>query len=413
MARAFAITAASEQVTLDDKGNGEITYTVSNTTTKPLRAWPELKCLGSTADTWVSVVAGGERSFSPGESQQFVVKITVPGGTSAGKYSFRLNMISGAKDTDEESVEGPATAFEIKVAPVEPTKGGFPWWIVIVIAVVLVGGGLAIWLILPSKKAVPNVVGKQITDASNLLAQAEFRLEVTESLATGTNKIGVVIRQDPQGGAKAGKDSLIKLAVEREIDKVRVPLLIGLPPGRIRDLFGSLALKFTPGQEEFTGTQSPGAIAKQNPPAGQSVDPGATVTYTVEAKKPEAPTPPYVGNWANENSQTRGITRFDIRQQNGKLFVHMWGKCHPTDCDWGEMEARPSGSTRLLITWDQGFVVRSQTLTFENQRIRLESRSNFKDGRPPQTSTETFKKRELFIIRDFLPTIRAPLLRNP
>jgi PKD repeat protein len=150
MARAFAITTAGDQVSLDQQRRGEITYTVSNTTTRPLRAWPRIKGLGSTDESWISVVSGGERSFSPGESHQFVVKVNVPADAPTGKYSFRLNLISGSKDVEDESIEGPAVSFEVKPAPVAAPKPKFPWWIAIVAAILLVGG-LLIWIILPKR----------------------------------------------------------------------------------------------------------------------------------------------------------------------------------------------------------------------------------------------------------------------
>ncbi|MBW2046710.1 MAG: hypothetical protein JRI96_17855 [Deltaproteobacteria bacterium] len=35
----------------------------------------------------------------------------------------------------------------------------------------------------------------------------------------------------------------------------------------------------------------------------------------------------YVGLWVNEDADTPFITRVEIRDE----FIHMWGKCHPTD----------------------------------------------------------------------------------
>ncbi|MCI0538962.1 MAG: PASTA domain-containing protein [Verrucomicrobiales bacterium] len=407
----FTVTAASKDVKLDAKNSAGVAFTVTNTTKKPVRGTPKLKVLGSTEERWLTLMGGGTRNFSPEESQQFVAQITVPENAKAGDYLFGLN-ISNEANPDEDFTEGPAVTFRVE----QRTNGGdpFPWWIVIVLGLVVIGGGVATWWLLrPSKQVVPNVVGKPMAEASNLVTQAELRFEVSESVVTGANQIGLVIRQDPKADEKVDPDTLVRVAVGRDQEKVKVPRLIGLPPDRIAELFGALGLKFTEQGREFTGTQAAGVIAKQDPPDDQFLPPGSTVTYTVEAAKPEAPAPPYVGNWVNENTKTGGITRFDVRQQNGKIFVHMWGKCAPRDCDWGEMEGRPSGATRLLITWDQGFVVRSQTLTLiDKQRIRLESRSNFKDGRPPQTSSETFKKRELMIMHDFR-TIRLQPRLNP
>jgi hypothetical protein len=45
---------------------------------------------------------------------------------------------------------------------------------------------------------------------------------------------------------------------------------------------------------------------------------------------------PFTGSWANEDPDTRGITRVQFRTEGALLYVHMWGRCHLSDCDWGE-----------------------------------------------------------------------------
>ena len=45
------------------------------------------------------------------------------------------------------------------------------------------------------------------------------------------------------------------------------------------------------------------------------------------------------GMWKNVDPQTRGLTTLDIKVDGDKVTVHAWGKCHPTDCDWGTVDA--------------------------------------------------------------------------
>src|SRR4051794_17434350 len=45
------------------------------------------------------------------------------------------------------------------------------------------------------------------------------------------------------------------------------------------------------------------------------------------------------GIWKNTDPDTRGITKVQIRLDNDKAFVRTWGRCHPSDCDWGETSA--------------------------------------------------------------------------
>ena len=41
----------------------------------------------------------------------------------------------------------------------------------------------------------------------------------------------------------------------------------------------------------------------------------------------------FAGSFVNEDANTRGLTRLTLFDDN---IVNAWGKCHPTDCNWGE-----------------------------------------------------------------------------
>ena len=45
------------------------------------------------------------------------------------------------------------------------------------------------------------------------------------------------------------------------------------------------------------------------------------------------------GTWINTNPHTKGITKIVITRRGGNTYVKVWGKCHPTDCYWGEAKA--------------------------------------------------------------------------
>lgn len=103
----------------------------------------------------------------------------------------------------------------------------------------------------------------------------------------------------------------------------------------------------------------------------------------------------FLGNWLNEDPNTGGITRVDIRSDGSMLYLHMWGACTPTDCDWGEVSTPLSDANdpRLTVVWDQGFVIRSQIIDYlSDGRLRIESHSNYTDSRPDQTNIYYFYK---------------------
>lgn len=95
----------------------------------------------------------------------------------------------------------------------------------------------------------------------------------------------------------------------------------------------------------------------------------------------------------NEDPNTRGITRLVVSERNDQVLVHAWGSCTPQDCDWGEQPALVDGNS-ASITWDQGFVLRTMTLSMlGTSRMQTTTRSVYTDNRPPRTSSEVFVRR--------------------
>ena len=76
----------------------------------------------------------------------------------------------------------------------------------------------------------------------------------------------------------------------------------------------------------------------------------------------------------------------------------MWGKCHPTDCDWGEESTTISdvNDNQLSLEWNQGFVIRIQKVTYlDNDLLRVEEHSHYIDdsGRPDRDDKYYFIKK--------------------
>jgi hypothetical protein len=144
MNRVFAITAASERISTGGNGSGEITFTVTNSSARPLRGQLRLRPLGSTKGEWLSIAGDAERALSPNATQQVVVKVATPQGVPAGKYQFRLDAIS-VINPDDDFTEGPTIDLEVKAT--EAPKKAFPWWIVAAAAgAVILIGTLTWWL---------------------------------------------------------------------------------------------------------------------------------------------------------------------------------------------------------------------------------------------------------------------------
>lgn len=178
----FAITSASNSVTLNAQRQGDATFTVSNTSGQAQRGRASIVSQAPASASWLTINGATERDFAPGGTQQYMVKINVPPAAPPGTYSFRLDMV-GVENPDEDFSEGEPVAFNVP-APVAAPKRPFPIWIpvVAVIVVLLVVGGIIAVVsnmnrrtptVVPTAVAMPVVDLTATTQAANATATAQ------------------------------------------------------------------------------------------------------------------------------------------------------------------------------------------------------------------------------------------------
>jgi hypothetical protein len=112
----------------------------------------------------------------------------------------------------------------------------------------------------------------------------------------------------------------------------------------------------------------------------------------------------YLGYWENVDCNTRGITRFYLNKglDNFSLGIHVFGSCHPSDCDWGHTPLYVYGintndkqhqhATAIYKIDDTETII---TLEFMNDgRILLDSYTRFtnRSNRENYHSYDIFKK---------------------
>jgi hypothetical protein len=105
----------------------------------------------------------------------------------------------------------------------------------------------------------------------------------------------------------------------------------------------------------------------------------------------------FYGFWVNEDTDTQSITKVDIDKVGDIILVHIWGKCHPTDCDWGieTTDISDASDGTLNLVWDQGFSIKTQELILlSDGRLKVITFCHFTDnsGRPDYESIEYFIK---------------------
>jgi hypothetical protein len=102
----------------------------------------------------------------------------------------------------------------------------------------------------------------------------------------------------------------------------------------------------------------------------------------------------FVGDWANKDFQTRSFTRVQIRLEGSNVIAHVWARCQPTECDWGNARATVKGQT-LSLTWNQVFAVETQELTLlADGSLQMTGHRHFTDssGRKDYDSKDIFAK---------------------
>jgi hypothetical protein len=96
-----------------------------------------------------------------------------------------------------------------------------------------------------------------------------------------------------------------------------------------------------------------------------------------------------LGNWVNSDSATTGVTRMVVSPAGpNRVRIRVFGQCHPSDCDWGEVVAHSyfdsAGSDHVksvMAVFDQGFARRTIVLRERmGDRLGFEILTDFTDG---------------------------------
>jgi len=222
MASSFAITAATNSVRLDAKRRGETAFTVFNSSGRPIRGRAQLVPENPAAAAWLTLAGIAERDFPIAGTQQYTVQIAVPPGAPAGSYPFRLDMV-GVENPDEDYTEGPTVTFEVPKP--QPQKKPFPWWILLVVAgVLVVGGSLLAILLWPRTVEVPDVAGLTISEAADVLVEASLSVGELDEAPSGEVAEGQVIRSEPAAGEEVRRGSEVTLIVSSGATETATPM---------------------------------------------------------------------------------------------------------------------------------------------------------------------------------------------
>ena len=121
-------------------------------------------------------------------------------------------------------------------------------------------------------------------------------------------------------------------------------------------------------------------------------------------------TPTQEGSWLNTDTQTRSLTRIQLRficqdqVLNGQLYppgppwyVHVFGKCHPTDCDWHEVGATSTSSGFIYGFYNQGFARRyvyARMSMYRPGQLWVYTWTDFTDPKRPDYAVQNWFRRQ-------------------
>lgn len=115
----------------------------------------------------------------------------------------------------------------------------------------------------------------------------------------------------------------------------------------------------------------------------------------------------FEGQWRNVNPGDEGITSIIITHRGARARVHVWGRCLPRDCDWGEATAYAYGASVMSdVVTSTDVLTATYSTSFKEtillirlgarDRIQVESFTRFTDysGRSAYHARDVFVRTE-------------------
>ena len=161
----------------------------------------------------------------------------------------------------------------------------------------------------PGEGVVPGVAGLSPEEAAKKLEAAEFEV-ATEHVNSSSVEEGKVIYSEPRAGKNVTHGSTVTIFVSDGPKLTKVPVLVEKQRRLAVQQISALGLRSEVGEEE-TESARPGEVIKQEPRAGEEVEPGATVVIVVAKAVPKVKVPGLVGTErreAVEEVRARGLS---------------------------------------------------------------------------------------------------------
>jgi serine/threonine protein kinase len=161
----------------------------------------------------------------------------------------------------------------------------------------------------PGEGVVPRVTELDREEATKKLEAAQFEV-ATENLNSTSVEEGKVVYSEPRAGKSATHGSTVTIFISVGPKLVTVPVLVNKQRRLAVQEIRARGLVPEVGEEE-TGSAAPGEVLRQQPSAGQEIEPGETVGIVVAKAKQKIKVPGLIGQErrvAVEEVRARGLT---------------------------------------------------------------------------------------------------------
>ena len=126
---------------------------------------------------------------------------------------------------------------------------------------------------------VPDVTGKQLTLARQILEDQHLRVTVAETYDASV-PVGVVVSQTPEAGSTVKEERTITIYVSKGGEEMEMPNLRGLKQSEAIDRLQQMGLRLGSAYETFSDEDS-GTVISQDPRSGTRISKGQSVDITV------------------------------------------------------------------------------------------------------------------------------------
>lgn len=176
-------------------------------------------------------------------------------------------------------------------------------WVILALLVPLVAAlayAFASGLNFSGSAVTPNLEGKSLPDARQILRGVGIRLEIGERAFSGAVKSGLIMEQEPAPGLKTRKGSSVRVTVSKGPELIAVPDVVNETSEEASFILGQASLEIGEIQREFSDTVPQGTVISQSPRAGKKVSKNTEVNLVVSKGEEIISVPDLTGKLLNE-----------------------------------------------------------------------------------------------------------------